>query len=145
MQLEDDPLAVLGRPYALVRSEISGTEPESVSEIREEGEPEELFAEAPDGRWQCMLDAHGKVESIFLFGDKGCRFPLNLRPGMSVAEVQAEIGEPPTRSKPERTVPGLSWAGAFLRWDKPTYCVHAEFGRDGGLRQLTFMVPRRAP
>ena len=145
MQLESDPLAVLGRPYALVCSAISGSEPQSVSEVREEGEPEEHFTEAPDGRWQCVLDADGKVETIFLFGDKGCRFPLGLRPGMSTGEVQAEIGAPPTRSKPERTVPGLGRAGAFLRWDSPTHCLHAEFGRDGGLRQLTFMVPSRAP
>jgi len=145
MQLEDDPLAMLGRPYALVRSVVSGTDPRSVSEDRAPGEPDELFAEAPDGRWQCVLDADGRLESIFLFGDKGCRFPLNLRPGMSVAEAQAEMGEPPTRSKPERAVPGFGWAGAFLRWDKPTHCLHAEFGRDGGLRQLTFMVPSRAP
>lgn len=145
MRLEDDPVALLGRPYALVRFAVSGSAPQSVSEDRDEGEPDEFFAEASDGRWQCMIDADGKVESIFLFGEKGCSFPLNLRLGMSLADVQVAIEDPPTRSKPERTVAGLGWAGAFLRWDKPTHCLHAEFGSDGGLRQLTFMVPSRAP
>ena len=64
---------------------------------------------------------------------------------MKEAEVSATVAEAPTRSKPERTVPVFGWAGAFMRWDRPSYCLHAEFGRDGGLRQLTFMLSHRAP
>ena len=71
MKLEDDPLAVLGRSYVEVREAIGGSMPRSVSEDRTEGEPEELFGEADDSRWQCMLDAKGNIETVFLFGDKG--------------------------------------------------------------------------
>jgi hypothetical protein len=145
MSLEDDPLSVLGRPYAEVRDAAGGGEPRSVHEEPEEGEPDELYGEAPDGRWQCMLDEVGTVETIFLFGDKGCTFPFGLSAGMSRKQVANTLAQAPSASEPERTIPGLGWAGAYLRWDRPTYSLHAEFGRDGGLRQLTFMLPKRAP
>lgn len=145
MPLELEPLAILGRRYAEVRERVDGVPPQRVFDEVDEGEPEELYVEASDGRWQCTLDAAGAVESIFLFGDKGCQFPFGLTAGMSQAEVLTCVREAPARSKPERTVPGMGWAGAFLRWDRPEYCLHAEFDRNGGLRQLTFMTAKRAP
>jgi hypothetical protein len=145
MQLDEDPLSFLGRSYAEVRGGVGGLAPESVFEVRDEGEPDELCAEASDGRWQCMLDAEGNIETIFLFAEKGSKLPFRLASDMSQPQVLEMIGEPPTTSKPERDVPVFGWAGAFLRWDRPGYCMHAEFGRNGRLRQLTLMVPKRAP
>lgn len=143
MPLEDDPLLVLGRSYSECRGSIGGSEPQGVTDDPTDEQP--VYAEGPDGRWECALDGEGRIESIFLFGEKGCSFPAGLSLGMSASQVQAAVGEAPTRSKPERTVPGLGWAGAFMRWDNDTYSLHAEFGRDGGLIQLTYMVSKRAP
>lgn len=117
----------------------------SLFDDREPGEADELFAEAPDGRWQCMLGAQGEIETIFLFGEKGSRFPFGLEVGMSQTQVVQLVGELPAISKPAQVVPMLGWKGSFARWNRPSHCMHAEFGRDGGLHQLTFMVPSRAP
>lgn len=71
MQLDEDPLSFLDRSYSEVRGVVGRLASASVFEDQDEGEPDELYAEASDGRWQCRIDAEGNIETIFLFPEKG--------------------------------------------------------------------------
>lgn len=143
MTIEQDPVSLLSAVYAQVRTRLGGTEP-----LTAVGEPEEegpTYGSAPDGRWECALDSNGRIVVIFLFGEKGCRFPDGLNLGMSMEQVRVLMAEPPNRSAPARVVPGLGWAGPFMRWDFSAWSVHAEFDAGNGLRTLTYMTAERVP
>jgi len=145
MQLASDPVALLLQPYIPVAEAIGGTPPRSIFESVEGGERDEQCASAADGSWECLLDAAGRIKTIFLFGDKGCVFPYGLANGMSQVEVTARLGAP-TSSRSELHDALLGPYGAAARWDNPDYCLHAEYGVDaGGLKMLTFMLPENAP
>ena len=144
MQLASDPVAVLRQPYIPVAGAIGGTPPRSIFESVEEGDTNEQCAGATDGSWECLLDAAGRIKTIFLHGENGCAFPYGLAYGMPQVELVALLGVP-TSSKPEQHVPLLGTYGASARWDNSDYCLHAEFGVDGGgLKLLTFMLPEYA-
>jgi hypothetical protein len=145
MQLASDPVALLRQPYMPVAESIGGTPPRSIFESVEEGERDEQCASAADDSWECLLDSTGCITTIFLFGEKGCTFPYGLTYGMSQVEVKARLGVP-TSSRSELHDALLGAYGAAARWDKPDYCLHAEFSVDaGGLKMLTFMLPENAP
>jgi hypothetical protein len=143
MPLEQDPVSLLGAVYAQVRARLGGTEPLSAGDEPEEDGP--TYGAAPDGRWECVLDSDGRIVVIFLFGDKGCRFPEGFARGMSMEQVRTVMGGPPSRSAPARDVPVLGWTGPAMRWDFSAWSVHAEFDADNGLRQLTYMTAERTP
>lgn len=109
MSLEQDPVSLLGAVYAQVRARLGGTEPLSAGDEPEEDGP--TYGAAPDGRWECELDSDGRIVVIFLFGDKGSRFPEGFARGMSMEQVRTLMGGPPSRSAPARDVPFLGWTG----------------------------------
>lgn len=145
MKITSDPAALLRQPYIAVAGAIRGTTPRSIFESVDEGEKDEQCASAADGSWECLLDAAGRIKTIFLYGEKGCVFPYGLAYRMSQVEVTARLGVP-TSSRSELHDALLGAYGAAARWDNPDYCLHAEYGVDaGGLTMLTFMLPESAP
>jgi hypothetical protein len=101
--------------------------------------------EAKSGLWQMNLEANGVVNTIFLNAEAKSSLPFGLKPSMVPRDVVALLGSP-DKSGEEQEVEFLGRCGPWLRFERETMCIHAEFHAGTHLlKQVTVMLPEIAP
>lgn len=114
-----------------------------VSEVFDTLEPEEnqqYSVTDKDGTWEFSLSSKNRVETVFLFLDKGYGDFESISSNMSKEDIISLFG-PPKESGDPRMHPILGSYGAWEKYERKDHVMHIEHMEQfSGVKTVTLMV-----
>lgn len=139
-----DPISILGKKFAEVESHLDHTGIAPVFDVLEEGEEQSFSVSSADSSWELSLGEGERIESIFLYPERGAVLPLGIRREFCRADVVAFLAEPSRSGEESNGLLGPK--GGWDRFDKEMFSLHVQYAIGGrGISLVTVMLPEVAP
>jgi len=134
------PLSCLGNQFNLVQSTLNMP---IISEVFDElghGEEQQYSVTCKDGTWEFVLSKTNRIETIFLYLDKGYGEYEGITSGMSKDEIVLLLGTPDSAGEPHVS-PILGSYGGWEKYKLNDHYLHIEHIEEYcGVSKITLMV-----
>ena len=135
-----NPLACLGKQFSSVQEHLSIAFISEVFDEIEPGEKQQYSVISRDGTWEFSLNSMNRIETIFLFLDKGYGSFESISSNMSKADIISLFGVPYESGEPNNH-PILGSFGAWEKYERKDHFMHIEhMDQFSGVKTVTLMV-----
>ena len=134
------PLSCLGNQFNLVQSTLDMPMLSEVFEELEHGEKQQYSVTCKDGTWEFSLSSTNRIETIFLYLNKGYGEYEGISSVMSKDDIIFLLGVPDLAGEPHVS-PILGSYGAWEKYKRDDHYLHIEHVEEYcGVSKITLMV-----
>jgi len=138
-------IKILGERFEDIESTLTHNGIEEVYDSLEGGDEQEYFVSAKNDSWQISLGQNHRIETIFLYMQKGFQEILGINSNSKKKDIENLFGHP-KRSGEQSEMALVGKKGEWVRYDFETYALHIEYEIDSNnIKMVTLMLSEVAP
>lgn len=134
------PLSCLGNQLSRVQTTLDMHMISEVFDDLEQDEEQQYSVSSKDGSWEFSLSSTNRIETIFLYLNRGYGEYEGISSGMSKGDVILLLGVPDSTGEPSVS-PILGKYGAWEKYKREDHYLHIEhIDEYNGINKITLMV-----
>jgi hypothetical protein len=135
-----NPLSCLGQQLSSIQDDLDIHMISEVFDELESGEKQKYAVTSKDDTWEFSLSSSNRIETIFLYTNRGYGNYEGITPDMSREDIIELCGTPDSTGKP-LFHPILGQLGGWEKYKREDYYLHIEHVEEyNGVNKVTLMV-----